>query len=407
MKLYSAPKSLYVAFDVYPAAKGSATHIRHFYAAMKQSLSPSVLYTLGNETQAVYEQRTGEEVVRFRYPQAPFFERVDAFQQQLFDLLHQSAHTLAVCHFRDVWGGMPVLLHRARSRAAYRTVFEVNALMSIELPYRFPEMSEALLKQIETQELWCLQQSDHIVTPSYRLKEQLLQKASISPEKISVIQNGAEVNIPPMPRMPDAPLHYFIYFGATQPWQGIEELLRAFRYVHARYPNLHLVMCLSSKEKKKRQWVKLSRKLGLAEAVVWRYELPQSILYRYVQHAIASIAPLTACRRNMEQGACPLKIIESMAMGVPVIASDLPIVREIMQDEQEGLLVRAGRPALLARQMQRLYESPSLRLRLAQQARRTATQRFNWEEKKQALQAVYQSLLTSSAQAVFTPSGAF
>jgi glycosyltransferase involved in cell wall biosynthesis len=57
--------------------------------------------------------------------------------------------------------------------------------------------------------------------------------------------------------------------------------------------------------------------------------------------------------------------------------------------------------------MQRLYESPSLRLRLAQQARRTATQRFNWEEKKQALQAVYQRLLTSSAQAVFTPSGAF
>ncbi|MGX2953608.1 glycosyltransferase [Shewanella sp. JL219SE-S6] len=51
------------------------------------------------------------------------------------------------------------------------------------------------------------------------------------------------------------------------------------------------------------------------------------------------MAPLTPCRRNMLQGCCPLKVLESMACGTAVIASDLPVIRELVTHEKHGLLV--------------------------------------------------------------------
>ena len=64
-----------------------------------------------------------------------------------------------------------------------------------------------------------------------------------------------------------------------------------------------------------------------------------------MEHLCASdvvLAPLILNDRNLVQGCCPLKIIEGMAAGAAVIASDLPVVRELGSDGVHFLLVKPG-----------------------------------------------------------------
>ena len=64
------------------------------------------------------------------------------------------------------------------------------------------------------------------------------------------------------------------------------------------------------------------------------------------------VAPLARGDRNEVQGCSPLKIVESMAAGTAVVASDLPVARELVTPGRDGLLVAPGAPRALARAME-------------------------------------------------------
>ena len=90
----------------------------------------------------------------------------------------------------------------------------------------------------------------------------------------------------------------------------------------------------------------------------WHFALPEAELARFKQHALLSLAPLKDCSRNVVQGCAPLKILESLAAGTPVIASDLPAVREIMRDGEHGRLIAPDRPGELARAIRVALDYP-------------------------------------------------
>jgi glycosyltransferase involved in cell wall biosynthesis len=140
----------------------------------------------------------------------------------------------------------------------------------------------------------------------------------------------------------------------------------------------------------------MAENLGLGDRVLWRCALEENALAPIRAHAVASVAPLHECARNLAQGCAPLKVLESMADGVPVVASDLPAVREILTHDHDGWLVPADRPAELARALRVLVEYPELRERLGAQARRTIEARLTWERSLRRLRdEVYSTFLTN------------
>jgi colanic acid/amylovoran biosynthesis glycosyltransferase len=70
-------------------------------------------------------------------------------------------------------------------------------------------------------------------------------------------------------------------------------------------------------------------------------------------------------------------IVEAMAVGLPVVASRIPGVEEIIDDGATGYLVRPNRPGELADVIRRLAESPEDRIRVGQAARRRILQDFD------------------------------
>jgi glycosyltransferase involved in cell wall biosynthesis len=74
-----------------------------------------------------------------------------------------------------------------------------------------------------------------------------------------------------------------------------------------------------------------------------------------------------------------LALVEAMARGCPVIASDAASLPEIVAPEVNGLLVPPNRPEAIQETLLRLRRDPDLWLRLALGARRTVEERFTWE----------------------------
>jgi glycosyltransferase involved in cell wall biosynthesis len=74
-----------------------------------------------------------------------------------------------------------------------------------------------------------------------------------------------------------------------------------------------------------------------------------------------------------------LVLIEAMAAGVPVIATDVPGIRDVVRHEVNGLLVPAAAPADLTKAIERIIEDRALRERLIENGLRTVRENFIWD----------------------------
>ena len=215
----------------------------------------------------------------------------------------------------------------------------------------------------------------------------------VDESKIRVISNGATIP-KAMRKLAGLPDQYIIYFGALQPWQGVDILLKAMQYLQDK-PEIKLVICSSHKARLSKPYQKLATRLGIEQQVIWRHKLKKQTLYSILGHAKASIVPLTECNRNLKQGCSPLKIFESMACKVPLIASDIPVVREILEQNRDARLVRPDRPAELARAIRLFIDYPRMGESLAENAFEKLSQNYTWANIDAQLSDFYDKLVES------------
>src|SRR5262249_24389005 len=313
------------------------------------------------------------------------------FGRALARILRQQQDCLNICHFRDPWCGVPILTNRTRHSTA---IYEVNGLPSIELPYRFRHIAKRTLDKIRSAQAFCWSEADLVITASSTLRHNLVS-IGVPPEKISVIPNGADLR--PRPAAPpDAPGRYIIYLGALQRWQGLDNLLRAMARL-ADLDDLSLVICSATHHRHAKPYRKLAERLGVAERTIWMYSLNETDLLSWLAGASLSVAPLAECSRNIDQGCAPLKILESMAAGVPVVASDLPSVREFVTDRVDGWLVRPDRPSELAMAIRVLLEYPQRLRSMAEAARSKIEAEFTWDASLIRLSSLYSKILATDS----------
>ena len=85
----------------------------------------------------------------------------------------------------------------------------------------------------------------------------------------------------------------------------------------------------------------------------------------------------------------PTVVLEAMASGVPVVATDCGGVSEAMTDGREGLLVAPREAEALAQALERLWRDPALRARMGEAGRQTATSRFELDRQLREFLALY------------------
>jgi glycosyltransferase involved in cell wall biosynthesis len=75
----------------------------------------------------------------------------------------------------------------------------------------------------------------------------------------------------------------------------------------------------------------------------------------------------------------PMKLFEYMATGRPIISSDLPVLREVLVDRENALLVPADKPDCWENALRELLEQPDLRRRLGRAARQLLLDEYTWD----------------------------
>ena len=379
-------RALYAAFDRFPSRKGSAVHIDRFARALFEQAGGGLLYVLGGEGLPSYQREQTVEIVRYEGEPGNLLERAAGFGTRLDALLRRTEDSLELVHFRDPWSGIPVV---ERPHRSYVAVYEVNGLPSIELPFLYPAVPAAILDRVAELEQRCLDAAELVITPS-EVTALRLRARGVDPARLHVVRNGAEIPATAAPPPPDSPARYLLYFGALQPWQGVDTALRAFARLRD-LDGLELVICASVHRRKAKPYRKLADRLEVADRIRWHFALAEHELAPWREHALLSLAPLRDCSRNAVQGCAPLKILESMAAGVPVIASDLPAVRELMTDGEHGRLIAPDRFGELARAIRVLLDDPGRRAEMGRAAQTRVAAHLSWEASIAQLRALYES----------------
>jgi len=98
---------------------------------------------------------------------------------------------------------------------------------------------------------------------------------------------------------------------------------------------------------------------------------------------------------NHEQGT-PVKLFEYMMAGLPVVASDLRFIRQIVVDTQCGILVPPGDPVALSAAIEELLRDPLRAQQMGERGRRAVFERYSWATQAERLLKLYASVAAGS-----------
>jgi glycosyltransferase involved in cell wall biosynthesis len=211
------------------------------------------------------------------------------------------------------------------------------------------------------------------------------------PRRSAVIPNGTRVPAERPPRRPPGARPQVYYVGQLYPWKGVDGLVEAMRGVPE--GDLVIVGGLTG-EPDLGRLQKLAADLGLSERVRFRGYVPPSEVESERAHADLVVIP-HAESRTAREFTSPLKLFEAMASGRPIVATDLPSVREILVHEENALLVPPGDPLELASAIRRLLNDDALAERIASRAFEQAKE-FSWDARARRIAELLGSLRPAS-----------
>lgn len=171
-----------------------------------------------------------------------------------------------------------------------------------------------------------------------------------------------------------------LFVGRLDRRKGLPVLLQAMVAVRARLTSVRLVVAGTGPLE--RECRALVSRLGLEQAVLMSGFVSREMLPRY--YASADVC----CSPALGGEAFGLVLLEAMASGVPVVASDITGYNEVILHGETGLLCPAGDPAALAEALIDLLSDRERRLRFGRACRARAEQ-FSWRNVAGAIEGLY------------------
>ncbi len=197
---------------------------------------------------------------------------------------------------------------------------------------------------------------------------------------------------PALPNPPPARMAgRFVYAGGITRERGLLQMLRALALVPDHRASLHLLGAFNSPKlegeaQAEPGWLKV-KFLGWADRAQIVSELTSAsaglvLLHPTPQYVISY----------------PVKMFEYMAAGLPVIASDFPLWREIVDGAGCGLLVDPMDPRAIAEAMQWIIDHPEEAAEMGRRGRAAVEHTYNWEAESTKLVELYRRLLLASEE---------
>jgi phosphatidyl-myo-inositol alpha-mannosyltransferase len=178
-------------------------------------------------------------------------------------------------------------------------------------------------------------------------------------------------------RDPDRPALLFV--GRLERRKGLEPLIRAFTRLKSDRPDLRLLVVGDGPERERCAQLLSPR---LREDVTFLGRVAHEDLPRWYATADLYVAP------SLGGESFGIVLLEAMAAGRPIVASDIPGYRSVATDGRQGRLVPPGDPVALAHAITALLDNAALRAAAADEGRRTAAD-YDWAQVAARVADVY------------------
>jgi phosphatidyl-myo-inositol alpha-mannosyltransferase len=210
------------------------------------------------------------------------------------------------------------------------------------------------------------------------------------PSTYEIIPNGIDLNhfspdVAPLPQFQDGKTN-ILFVGRLEKRKGLEYLLKAYHLLKPDHPDCRLIIVGPG-----------TRMRGKFEKSMAQYNLPDVVftgnvdyreLPRYYRTADIFCAPATG------HESFGIVLLEAMATGKPVVASNISGYASVISDGADGLLVPPKQEVPLAQAISRLMRDPSLRFQMGEKGRRKAAD-FGWEKISSKVMDYYTRTLIS------------
>jgi phosphatidylinositol alpha-mannosyltransferase len=208
------------------------------------------------------------------------------------------------------------------------------------------------------------------------------------PGYYNIIPNGVDVErfSSPYPRLGDYDdgMVNILFVGRLEKRKGLRYLLRAFAQLKARLPATRLIVVGAYDEGQRRGYERWVSESGLDDVVFAGYASLDD-LPRYHASSHIFCAPNTG---NESQG---IILLEAMAAGLPVVASNIEGFAAVLTEGVEGTLVRPKDSESLAEALHRLAVDEGLRREMGARGRERA-QHFSWDRVARRVLSYYERL---------------
>lgn len=286
-------------------------------------------------------------------------------------------------------------LRFARSRGI-PFVLEVNAPLVLEqVEYRDLKLRETALGI----EKLLFSEADAIFVPSRELADHVEGRVGGRP-KVIVTPNGVRSGHfsgphPLAVRNGESSTEEFtvVFLGSLKPWHGLGVLVRAFRRLRRTVPNARLLVV--GKGPMRPEVEKLQLEMG-TDVVELTGELPHHEIPDRLRTADVGVAPYPDLDPFYFS---PIKVIEYMAAGLPVVASSIGQLTELIVQERTGLLVDPGDPDALAEALEELAQDRARRRRMGRRGQHRALTKYTWEGVARRVESVLARLVAKAARA--------
>ena len=267
-------------------------------------------------------------------------------------------------------------------------VFGLPAALFARVPVRVGSRRELTLGRSRT-EIACQRAAyacAHRIVANCRAAADRLRAECVPSSRVRVIHNGVEREAPPPAARPARPRRVAVVAN-LRPEKGHDVLLRAAARIVELFPDAHFEIVGDGPE--------LPALRALADSLRVAHVVTFSG-HREDVAARLDMADIFVLPSRSE--AFPNALLEAMAAGLPVVASSVGGVLEVVEDGRNGLLVPPDDHRALASVLERLMSTPNTAGRLGAAARASVASRYSFARMVESFDSLYSSELTRAGR---------
>jgi len=169
-----------------------------------------------------------------------------------------------------------------------------------------------------------------------------------------------------------------IYHGDYSPTRGIENLIKAISKLDFHLKNKLKLMIIGIPKNKIKDLLKLTEEEGVKEQISILPKVDYSKINHYLKIADVGVIPLPPENQWWKVSA-PLKTLEYLAAGKPIIATNIPFHCKIFEKGNCGILIESGSPEVIAEGITNMYKNKNDFRKMGLEGRKIVEKFYTWD----------------------------